>query len=204
MDSFDEKAKTWDQNPVNWERSQAIAQKIQQKMILTPEMVAMEYGAGTGTLSFMLKDLVKEITLMDSSVEMVKVMEEKIRSGGVTHLIPLFFDLETDVYHEKTFDLIYTQMVMHHVRDTRAIIDTFYSLLNKGGHLVIADLYSEDGSFHGAGFDGHLGFDPEQMALQLQQAGFKNTAYEPCFVMKKQTDQYGIKEFPIFMLTGEK
>ncbi|MGE5412230.1 MAG: methyltransferase domain-containing protein, partial [Clostridiales bacterium] len=103
MDSFDEKAKTWDQNPVNRERSQAIAQKIQQKMILTPEMVAMEYGAGTGTLSFMLKDLVKEITLMDSSVEMVKVMEEKIRSGGVTHLKPLFFDLETTHFHDKTF-----------------------------------------------------------------------------------------------------
>ncbi|HLN72878.1 MAG TPA: methyltransferase domain-containing protein, partial [Prolixibacteraceae bacterium] len=97
-----------------------------------------------------------------------------------------------------------TQMVMHHVRDTQAIINTFYSLLNKGGHLVIADLYSEDGSFHGAGFDGHLGFDPEQLAHQLKQAGFKNTAHEPCFVMKKQTDQYGIKEFPIFMLTGEK
>lgn len=204
MDSFDEKAKTWDQNPVNWERSEAIAQKIQQKIHLTPEMVVMEYGAGTGTLSFMLKDLVKEITLMDSSVEMVKVMKEKIRSSGESHLKPLLFNLETNDYTDKTFDLIITQMVMHHVGDTQAIIRKFYRLLNEGGHLVIADLYSEDGSFHGQGFEGHLGFDSNQMADQLKDTGFRNIDHEPCFVMKKQTETQGIKDFPVFILTAKK
>lgn len=204
MNTFDEKASTWDSNPVNRERSEVIAQKIQQKIDLSPRMVAMEFGAGTGTLSFMLKDRVKEITLMDSSVEMVKVMEEKIRSSGETHLKPLLFDLETEDYTDQAFDLIVTQMVMHHVRDIKIIIHKFYQLLNDGGHLVIADLYSEDGSFHGEGFDGHLGFDPDHLGDQLKQAGFKNIDHEPCFVMKKQTDKYGLKEFPIFLLTADK
>lgn len=204
MNTFDEKAKTWDQNPVNRERSEAIAKKIQQKIDLNPSMVVLEFGAGTGTLSFMLKDQVKEITLMDSSQEMVKVMEEKIKSGSVNHLKPLLFNLETNNYTDQTFDLIITQMVMHHVVDTKAIIEKFHGLLNDGGFLVIADLYSEDGSFHGEGFDGHLGFDPDHLGEQLRQAGFKKIAHEQCFVMKKQTDKYGIKEFPIFLLTAKK
>jgi ubiquinone/menaquinone biosynthesis C-methylase UbiE len=204
MNTFDEKAKIWDQNPVNRERSEAIAQKIQQRIDLNTAMVAMEYGAGTGTLSFMLKDLVKEITLMDSSVEMVKVMEEKIKSSGVNHLKPLLFDLETNDYKDQTFDLVITQMVMHHVGEINRIIGKFYTLLNDGGHLAIADLYTEDGSFHGEGFDGHLGFDPDRLGDQLKQAGFKNITHEPCFVMKKQTDKHGLKEFSIFLLTAKK
>jgi ubiquinone/menaquinone biosynthesis C-methylase UbiE len=204
MNTFDERARTWDSNPVNWERSQAIAQKIQQKMALSPDMVAMEYGAGTGTLSLMLKDLVKEIILMDSSVEMVKVMKQKIKSSGVNHLKPLLFDLETNDYKDQTFDLIITQMVMHHVGDINRIIGKFYTLLNDGGHLAIADLYTEDGSFHGEGFEGHLGFDPDRLGDQLKQAGFKNITHERCFVMKKQTDKFGLKEFPIFLLTAKK
>lgn len=204
MNTFDERAKTWDQNPVNLERSEAIAKKIQQRIELNTGMVAMEYGAGTGTLSFMLKDLVKEITLMDSSIEMVKVMEEKIISSGESHLKPLFFNLETNDYTTQTFDLIVTQMVMHHVSNTRAMIRKFYELLHKGGHLVIADLYSEDGSFHGEGFEGHLGFDPEHLTKQLSETGFKNIIHEPCFVMKKQTEKMGLKEFPLFILTAQK
>ena len=204
MNTFDEKAKTWDQNPVNRERSEAIAKKILQKIDLNPGMVAMEYGAGTGILSFMLKDIVKEITLMDSSLEMVKVMEEKIHSSGVSHLKPLYFDLETHDYTEQTFDMIITQMVLHHVKDINAIIRKFYELLDDGGHLVIADLYTEDGSFHGEGFEGHLGFDPDRLGNQIKQAGFKNIAHEPCFIMKKQTEKHGVKEFAIFILTATK
>lgn len=204
MNTFDEKARAWDQNPVNWERSEVIAKKLQQKIHLKPEMVAMEYGAGTGILSFILNDKLKEITLMDNSPEMVKVMEEKIKSSGISHLKPLFFNLEENDYNEQTFDLIVTQMVMHHVKDTHKILNKFYALLKEKGYLVIVDIYSEDGSFHGDGFDGHLGFDPAHLADLLNEAGFKNISHEPCFVMKKQTDKYGIREFPIFILTATK
>lgn len=204
MNNFDERAATWDQNPVNRERSEAIAKMIRQKIALTPEMVAMEYGAGTGTLSFMLKDQVKEIILMDNSIEMVKVMEEKIRNGKVSHLKPLFFNLETDDYMHHTFDLIFTQMVLHHVKDIKGIITKFYKLLKDGGYLVIADLYTEDGSFHGEGFDGHLGFDPDQLSDQLKEAGFKHAVHEPCYLLKKPTDQYGEREFALFLLIASR
>ena len=41
-------------------------------------MTAMEFGAGTGLLSFILKDHLKEITLIDNSEGMVKVLNEKV------------------------------------------------------------------------------------------------------------------------------
>jgi len=204
METFDQSAASWDNNPMHWERSKAIARIIRQKIDLNPTMTAMEYGAGTGILSFLLKDSLKEIILMDNSIEMVKVMEEKVKSAQASHLKPVFFNLETDDYAEQTFDLIFSQMVMHHVADVKSIIKTFHELLNEDGHLVIADLYAEDGSFHGDGFTGHLGFDVEDLAKLTREAGFENISHEQCFVVKKQTDNNEIKEFPVFILTAVK
>lgn len=204
MNTFDEKAASWDSNPANRERAEAIAGKIREKINLSPGMAVLEYGAGTGMLSFLLKDDVKEITLMDNSIGMVQVMEEKIARDKMDHLKPLFFNLETTPYREKTFDLVVTQMVMHHVGDVKGMIRKFYDLLREGGSLVVADLYAEDGSFHGSGFDGHLGFDIESLSQVMRNAGFKDVSHEPCFVIKKQTEMHGLKDFPVFILTGVK
>ena len=158
MNEFVIKAAGWDQNPMHWDRSEAIAFEIERMLPLNAEMRVLEYGAGTGITSFLLKDHVKEITLMDNSSEMVRVMTEKIKTAKVKNLKVLNFNLEQSDYLNERFDLIFTQMVLHHVADIDLIISRFYKLLNPGGYLAIADLYPEDGSFHGDDFTGHRGF----------------------------------------------
>jgi tRNA (cmo5U34)-methyltransferase len=151
MNEFDLKAAEWDNNPTHWDRSEAIVNEIRNLIPLNKEMTALEYGAGTGIASFMLKDHLKEITLMDNSSEMVKVINEKITTTKVKNLKTLNFDLEHTDYKGGKFDLIFTQMVLHHVVDIKSILCKFSQLLNSGGYLAIADLYEEDGSFHGDG-----------------------------------------------------
>jgi 2-polyprenyl-3-methyl-5-hydroxy-6-metoxy-1,4-benzoquinol methylase len=161
MNEFDIKAAGWDQNPMHWARSESITNLIKELIPLKMQMTALEYGAGTGIASFMLKDYLHEITLMDSSSEMVRAINEKIRATKVKNLKPLNFDLEHEDYMGGKFDLIFTQMVLHHVINVENIIKKFNNLLNAGGYLAIADLYTENGSFHGEGFTGHKGFDIE-------------------------------------------
>jgi len=164
-------------------------------------MKALEYGSGTALLSFALKDQFAEITLMDNSREMTAVTSEKIAAGNIKNMKPLFFDLEHEDF-EGRFDIIYSQMVMHHVKDVDAMLVKFHSLLNPGGYLAIADLYTEDGSFHGDGFDGHLGFDAEGMAEKLSNIGFKETAHQKCFVITRTEDDGSETKYPIFLLTA--
>ena len=204
MNHFDQVATTWDADTVHWERSQAIASDINKIIPLSNEWRVLEYGAGTGILSFMLKDAVKEICMMDSSVEMVKVMLQKVADTGSESLIPTLFDLEKEEYHGGRFDLVTTQMVLHHIDNIRPVIDRFYNLLNDGGYVAIADLYTEDGSFHGKGFTGHNGFDPEEMAQTLTAAGFKNPVYKQCFIMNKPVEGGEMKVFPVFILIAGK
>jgi tRNA (cmo5U34)-methyltransferase len=203
MSQFDASAREWDNNPVHWERSEAIAKDILSLIPLRKEMKALEFGAGTGILSFLLADRFTEITLMDSSREMVNVMKEKVLKTGLDHLKPLFFDLEKEDFTLRTFDCIYTQMVMHHVADIGGVVNRFYRLLNPGGWLAIADLYKEDGTFHSEGFTGHRGFDPEEFREILEKAGFREVTARTCFVVRKMIKE-NQKDFPVFLMTARK
>jgi 2-polyprenyl-3-methyl-5-hydroxy-6-metoxy-1,4-benzoquinol methylase len=189
---------------MHWDRSEAIADKIKSKVPLNESMTALEYGAGTGITSFILKDHLKKITLMDSSAEMVRIMNEKIKASSVNNLEVLSFDLEHEDYLKQKFDLILTQMVLHHVNDIDNIITKFHTLLNTGGYLAIADLYPEDGSFHGEGFDGHKGFDVELLSDLIAQKGFKNINHEQCFAINKKVSETETKRFEVFLLTAER
>jgi hypothetical protein len=95
-------------------------------------------------------------------------------------------------------------MVLHHVSDIENILTKFHSLLNPGGYLAIADLYSEDGSFHGDGFNGHRGFDPEIMSKQILKKGFSNISHNECFVIKRQVSETESMEYPVFLIIGKK
>ncbi len=200
MSEFDIKAAGWDANPMHWERSKAIADEITNLIPLSKVWTALEYGAGTGITSFLLKDQLKEITLMDNSAEMVRVMNEKIASSKVKNLKALNFDLEHTDYYGGKFDLIFTQMVLHHVTDVESIIKKFSKLLNPGGYLAIADLIEEDGSFHGEGFYGHRGFNIEKLSEILLKNQFSNISHKTCFVIDRKISEGLTKQFDVFLL----
>ncbi len=203
MNEFDDKAAEWDMNPVHLERSKAIAEILVKAIPNGQHMTALEFGAGSGILSLLLREQLKEITLMDSSAGMINVIKDKIASGGFDHLKPVHLDLEKESYTGE-YDLIFSQMALHHVADIDGILQKFNSLLNPGGFLAIADLYPEDGSFHGDGFTGHLGFDPEILATNLSAHGFRDVSYQECFVIKKAMDNGETKAYPIFLITAYK
>lgn len=197
---FDIKAKTWDQNAIHMERSIAIARDLETMVPLNKNMKAMEYGAGTGLLSFLLKDKLGDILMVDSSEKMISICNEKIASTEATNMHSLLMDLEKTEYHNQ-FDLIYSQMVFHHVKNVPEMLKKLYSLLNQGGYLAIADLYPEDGSFHGMEVtDVHRGFDPDALAGQLSQLGFSHTGVKQSFVVRRGDE----KSFPVFLLVAKK
>lgn len=202
MSEFDQKAKEWDKNQMHLERTKAVAKQLIEMVPVTPNMKAMEFGAGTGLLSFYLKDRFSEITLMDSSREMLKIAEQKMQAGDDSKFKTLFIDLELEDYNGDPFDIIYNQMVMHHIKDIKVILRKFYHLLTPGGILAIADLYPEDGSFHDGSLDVHYGFDPDYLKEILHQQGFHECQIAPCFVIRKEVSENKIKEYPVFLMTA--
>lgn len=202
MNEFDIKAAGWDDNPMHIKRSEAIAAEILKSIPLEPSWRALEYGAGTGITSFLLRNHLKEIIMMDSSPEMVKVMDRKTKEQKVDNLKPFLHDLAENEWDGEKFNLIFTQMTLHHVENIGLLLERFRNLLINGGYLAVADLYPEDGSFHGNAFTGHKGFDPAKLSLTLEKKGFENINYKPCFTIYKKISDKETRQYDLFIMTA--
>jgi tRNA (cmo5U34)-methyltransferase len=204
MSEFDDKAKQWDQNQMHLERTKAVALAMLKHIPVDASMMALEFGAGTGLLSFFLKDMFAGITLMDTSREMLNMAEAKLAAGDHQKIKTLFFDLEKSVYTGEKFDIIFTQMVLHHIKEVVPILIKFNRMLKPGGYIAIADLKTEDGSFHDPGVEVHHGFDPEALSNDLTSCGFEHAFCEECFVISRDTSEGISRKYPVFLLTANK
>ena len=147
INEFDEKAKAWDDDPDHARRAQTIAKAIGEEIPNDPSLTAMEYGCGTGLLSFPLRDRFSSITLIDSSKGMLEVLKKKIAKSAATNMEALNADLlESPKSLSKSFSVIYSAMVLHHIPDLDKIFSLWHSFLTTPGHLCVADLDSDKGT----------------------------------------------------------
>jgi ubiquinone/menaquinone biosynthesis C-methylase UbiE len=200
---FDSKARQWDDNPLFKERGLKIAEAIRAAVPLRRDMSALDYGCGTGLLSFPLKDELGAILMADSSGGMLDVVNEKIAAQGVTNMTTLKLDLLADPPPEQNFDLIVTSMTLHHVPDTDHILRVFHDRLKPGGTLCVVDLDQEDGSFHGPEIDVHHGFDQADLSRRAAQAGFANMQFQTVFSIAKENEN-GTRDYPVFLMTARR
>ncbi len=204
MTNFDERAKNWDADPKRMERARAVADVIRNTIPLSRELKALEYGCGTGLLSFALRSDLGEITLADTSQGMLDVLREKILEAKVTNMHPVRLDLLSDPLPAERYHLTYSLMVLHHIGDVQKVLSRFCELLMPGGTLLVADLDKEDGSFHTDGStDVHLGFDHDELRRMVEDAGFGNVSFTTAYEIKKQIDSEE-KVFPVFLMVAKK
>lgn len=200
MTDFDSRAKDWDSDPLKVERARVVAEAIRAALDLRPGMTALEYGCGTGLLSFFLRDDFASITLADTSAGMLEVLSDKIKAAKTATLHPVRLDLASDPLPAGRFDVTYSLMVLHHIPDTDGILRKFHQILNPGGWLVAADLDQEDGSFHTDGSaDVHLGFGREILQHRVEAAGFAGVSFSTVYTIPKSG-----REYPVFLMTARR
>ena len=202
---FDNQALEWDNDPQKVERAEIVAKEIIDFIKPNNRLNALEFGCGTGLLSFKLKDSFKSITLADNSEGMVSVLKERINREGIKNFIPLQIDLFESEIQLPKMDVIYTLMTLHHMSDLDRTLKGFNSMLASKGFLCIADLVKEDGSFHAHrnDFDGHNGFDRTELSGTLLKSGFNVVYYKECFVIEKKVAGK-INKYPLFLMICKK
>lgn len=199
MIDFDSKARLWDADPRFIERGRHLAEAIAARIPLTTTLRALDYGSGTGHVSFPLQARVGHLTLVDSSAGMLEVAREKIAARRITNMDARQGDLDSALQPDDRFDLIVSAMTLHHMPDTAAALAGFRARLAPGGALCIADLDQEDGSFHGIEVDVHHGFDREVLTALAHQAGFGQVGFDTVFAIDKDTDA-GVRSYPVFLM----
>ena len=194
-DNFEHKAKDWDQKNVRVQNAHNIASAIKNKIDLNEQMHIMDFGVGTGLLGFeVLKD-VKSMVGVDVSKGMLEKLEQK--NSKDAYIKPLCQDIVKDSLDEK-FDGVISSMTLHHVEHLSKFFDTIKNNLNENGFIAIADLMSEDGTFHSDNTGVfHFGFDEGELGKILESCGFRDISFEHIHTINKPH-----RDFDIFLVTA--
>lgn len=176
---FDRIAKEFD-NPRRVGRARHIAARIAQAIAGYEDQPVMEYGCGTGLVSFCLADGFADITLMDSSAGMIGEARRKIEEAGAMHMHAAVLDMSAEAHRGAPFGAIYSSMALHHIPDTEGILHALYGALKPGGALCVVDLDPDDGIFHAReeNYAGHHGFEQKAFAAAMAAAGFEHVQIE--------------------------
>jgi cyclopropane fatty-acyl-phospholipid synthase-like methyltransferase len=197
-DLFANKSKSWDMNSKRVQNAKGIAELIVKNIKLNKSMEIMDFGAGTGLLSYFVAPYVKKITAVDNSPSMLLEFQNKC-DEFVCEIEVVEKDLSLESIDRK-FDGIISSMTIHHLDDTLALFAKFYAMLDDGGFIAIADLDSEDGSFHSDNTGvHHHGFDREALQLIAEDAGFKEVKFDLASTINKPH-----RSFTVFLMTGVK
>ena len=179
MEDFNLMAEGYDTD-VRLRRAKIIADKIKSYVADGQNKNALEYGCGTGLVGLLLKDVFKQLLLIDSSSEMIKQVKLKMDKQGNPNIEACCCDLMVGVPKMPNIDYIFSSLVMHHIMDTREFLYRLHSLLNSEGRLLIVDIDKEDGGFHAKypDFAGHNGYEHSHLIELASDIGFRKATIE--------------------------
>lgn len=201
---FDKKANIWD-SPYRIDRAQIIANEIIKNSAPNKDMVAMEFGCGTGLVGLNIIDKLNSLYFVDNSQGMLDVLNTKIENSTIKNAYVNCIELHTTHAELPLFDMMFTSMALHHIPDAESLLTIFYNKLKNNGKLCIVDLNKEDGSFHSdeSGFKGHNGFEQKDLQNMLFTIGYKNIE---SYTFLKDKRKRGDSEvfYSLFVLTASK
>ncbi|KAM3421269.1 hypothetical protein BST61_g1671 [Cercospora zeina] len=222
---FNEEALSWDSRPFVHEASQAASQAILSKLSnLQPHnqdsqssgLQVLEIGCGTGILSFLMaKDpSIARIVAVDAAEGMIEVLKTKLSKdpAAAKKIVPVAILLEDpedsalppaaqgaegDKEGERQkFDLITSHLVLHHIPDLKAVLETMYGCLAQGGRVMLTDFEDfgpQAKRFHPVGkMDGvaRHGIQKQEMEVMLREVGFEEVEVRAEWRMEKKVERF--------------
>ena len=204
VNSFDNRAANWDENPKRIKLVEEVWSYIQDKIDFNSIHSVLDYGCGTGLLGYKTINNVETITFCDSSEGMLEMVEKKRDYFNFKNVNVLNADFTKDSLPEKGFDLILSMLVLHHIPQIEKIISQFKQTMNNGGIFCWIDLDKEDGSFHTDNSNiPHFGFSKDEIDRLLKMNNLTEKFFSKDLFYHKETEE-GIKKYPLFVLIAQK
>lgn len=202
---FDKEAAKWDENPARIKLADDIVRAISEQIVLTPDMDITDFGCGTGLLALRLQPHVRSVTGVDSSKGMLDIFSAKIAKQELNNVSTLLVDLDKGDVLTGNYDLVVSNMTLHHIKEVRPLLAQLYKVTAPGGHLCISDLDLDGGQFHedNTGVF-HFGFDRAALEEDFVEAGFDDVHSINAAEMVKPGANGEMRRFSVFLMIGRK
>lgn len=164
---------------------------------LDKNMVAADFGCGTGNLALKLSRKAGRVIAIDHSIEMINMLKESIDSKSISNIDPVLIDMNSDLAaYYQSIHAVYCCMTLHHIFNPKSVLEEIAKTLVPGGHLIIAELaFTSDSWEFKEAHDFWSGFKKTQMQRWLEAAGLKviqmeeNSSMSFAFFDKKNPDK---------------
>jgi ubiquinone/menaquinone biosynthesis C-methylase UbiE len=202
---FDKVAVSWDDDPRRVKLAGDLARTIMREVELTRDMDLLDFGCGTGLISLHLQSHVRSLRVVDTSPVMLEVFQGKLKERGITNVSTVLLDSAKETRIDGKFHLIVSGMTLHHIQDVEALFKEFFRILLPGGKVCVADLDSEDGSFH-SDLTGvaHFGFERMHVRAMLESAEFVEVRDVTAARIIKDAEMPTRREYPVFLMIARK
>ena len=117
------------------ERSAALAERLDELLVLSGDERALDVGAGTGALAFALAARVREVVAVDKNEEMA----ERARGDAPANVEVVVADAEQLPFDGFTFDLAVTARTLHHTPRPELLVAELARVTRPGGTLLVVD-----------------------------------------------------------------
>lgn len=195
-----------EERPVRQEIAAAVKRYLVSDLQVDSQMKVMDYGCGTGLIAVLLSEKAGSIAAVETSRKQLDILEQKIGDANIKNITAHQVDLTSEEWPAAEFNLIFSSMTLHHIGQPIQVLKGFYNALLPGGSVAVADLDSEDGSFHGdrTADVAHHGFDRDELKVLMEQAGFSQISHKTIHMITRRDMEGREKEYSMFLMSGIK
>ena len=169
---FADVAGQWDEIRAGY-FGEAVRAAAIRRAYLHPDMEVADVGAGTGYVAAGLAPLVRQVTLLDASPEMLAVARRNLQ--GVTNVVFQQAEGLALPLPDGSQDAVFANMYLHHIPEPLEALREMVRVLRPGGRLVITDMDAHPYAWLKAEMaDVWQGFERPQVRAWFEQVGLVN------------------------------
>ncbi len=131
----------------------------------------LDFGCGTGIVGLNLIDMFDKIYFLDTSLNMLRVVNEKLEKMDIKNAKTLNLDLEngSNMTFDVKVDCVFMCQVLLHINDYVPVLDKIKKMLNPNGAIIITDFDENENVISELV---HSGFNQVKLGDELKKIGF--------------------------------
>lgn len=162
-------------------RSELYGQAFTQAALLSllpPDWVVADLGCGSGLVAAALAPFVRNVIGVDQSAAMLKAARK--RTSPLRNVELRHGSLESLPVESRSVDGTLLLLALTYVTDPARVLAEAARIVKPGGRVVVVDLLRHDREdFRRQMGQSSLGFDPEELARMLDEAGLSGSSCRP-------------------------
>lgn len=115
---------------------------LQKRIKVTAQTKLLDIGCGDGEILIQIHNMLQcNITALDGSKCMLDELKQKLKIHNINDVVVVNEKLETNSLLNKSFDLIISNSVLHHVKSPSLFWENVINLTKPGGFIAVMDLF---------------------------------------------------------------